>query len=158
MQDGVSMSSSKSLDITQKLHSSSSSSPPPSQRQQQTSIGHHSPCVSNKSRTLPINMPEERIFSYESGVDELMKQAKCWYKYMKELVVFIEKRAQIESEYNRAISKNDQNMRTTIHQLKSDKVNIKMINFLFIFANLIAMLILINFSYCNNNPLGFSSF
>ncbi|XP_075680750.1 uncharacterized protein LOC113799632 isoform X2 [Dermatophagoides pteronyssinus] len=121
MQDGVSMSSSKSLDITQKLQSSSSSSPPPSQRQQQTSIGHHSPCVSNKSRTLPINMPEERIFSYESGVDELMKQAKCWYKYMKELVAFIEKRAQIESEYNRAISKNDQNMRTTIHQLKSDK-------------------------------------
>ncbi|KAH7636992.1 rhogap and gas domain containing protein [Dermatophagoides farinae] len=119
MQDGVSMSSLKSLDLTQKIQSS----PPPPQ--QQTSIGHPSPSASsnrsNKSRTLPINMPEERIFSYESGLDELMKQAKCWCKYMKELVTFIEKRAQIESEYNRAISKNDQNMRTTIHQLKSDK-------------------------------------
>ncbi|KAI7684937.1 Rho GTPase-activating protein 45 [Sarcoptes scabiei] len=77
--------------------------------------------INMKSRTLPISMPEERIFACENGLDELFKQAKAWSKYLKEIVTYGEKRVQIENDYSRSILKNAQNLRTTIHHLKCDK-------------------------------------
>lgn len=73
------------------------------------------------------NLPEERIFAHEYGLDELLKQAKAWSKYMKEIVTFIEKRSQIENEYNRSIIKNAQNLKTSIDHLKSDKVKYRLV-------------------------------
>ena len=82
-----------------------------------------SPVYMASASNPPISVPEEKIFAYELGLDELLKQTKAWSKYLKDIMIYVEKRVQVEVERNRNIIKNAQNLRTSIHNLKSDKVS-----------------------------------
>lgn len=71
---------------------------------------------------LNVDIPEERVLANDSGLDKSLIQAKAWSKYVKEMILYIEKRVQVEIEYNRNIIKNAQGLKSSIFNFNNEKV------------------------------------
>lgn len=78
--------------------------------------GKQSPAGIHQSPTPSFNpdLPEERVLAHDSGITESLIQAKAWSKYVKEIIVYIEKRIQLEIDYNRNVLKNGVNFKSGV--------------------------------------------
>ncbi|ELU00074.1 hypothetical protein CAPTEDRAFT_206255 [Capitella teleta] len=57
---------------------------------------------------------DRMLLRYESGVDIALQRAKAWAKYTKEIIIYVEKRAHMESEFAKNLQKHANNTRQII--------------------------------------------
>ena len=62
---------------------------------------------------------DDRFLALPEGIDLALHRAKVWSKYAKDLIAYIEKRAQIEAEHSRTLIKHAVQMKT---QLKEEVI------------------------------------
>ncbi|KAJ9578077.1 hypothetical protein L9F63_025061, partial [Diploptera punctata] len=69
-----------------------------------------------KHDTLSPEQIDGILLLMEQGIDFALQHAKLWSKYVKDLMMFVEKRAHLEMEYNRNLSKLAMTVRPLINE------------------------------------------
>nr|XP_027211306.1 rho GTPase-activating protein 29-like [Penaeus vannamei] len=61
--------------------------------------------TSKEPEVLTQQQIDEYLYRHEQGVDHALHRAKVWSKYAKDVISYIEKRAQLDMEYSRNLTK-----------------------------------------------------
>jgi hypothetical protein len=74
-----------------------------------------------KPDNLSPQQIDGRLLLLEQGVDFALQHAKLWSKYAKDVMMYVEKRAHIEMEYTKNLSK----LAMTVRPLINEEVSLK---------------------------------
>ena len=69
-----------------------------------------------KPDVLSPHQIDGMLLAMEQGVDFALQHAKLWSKYAKDLMMYVEKRAHLEIEYNKNLSKLAMTVRPLINE------------------------------------------
>jgi len=71
---------------------------------------------SSPTELLSPNDIDDRFLALPEGIDLALHRAKVWSKYAKDVINYIEKRAQIETEHARNLIKHAQTMKSVLKE------------------------------------------
>jgi hypothetical protein len=81
---------------------------------------------SSSPTELSPNDIDDRFLALPEGIDLALHRAKVWSKYAKDVINYIEKRAQIEAEHSRNLIKHAQTMKSILkEEVKKIIINAK---------------------------------